>query len=364
MKNDLRSDAGQLLITGFHATEATRPLRALLRALQPGGVILFARNITGAEQTFGLLEECQKPVAQPLFRCVDLEGGTVDRLREAVAPAPAAAEVASTGQRKLFRKHGRIIGDQVRAFGFNLDFAPVLDLAFEASRQVMNTRVVSADPEATVAYAREFLRGLEEARVLGCGKHFPGLGRAALDSHFALPEVSASLKAMLAADLVPYRKLRREMAFVMVAHAAFPEITGRGLPASLSKKWMSEVLRKKVGFDGLIVTDDLDMGGVLAAGSVEEAAVATLRAGADMFLVCQNEESAQRAWEAVVREAERDRKFRKLVAERARRVRRCKEKPRALRKGFTKPNQRTAGKLQRTMEEFRAEVERHLAERL
>src|SRR5215471_3047799 len=206
---DLRSDCGQLLITGFHATETTGPLSVMLRALQPGGVILFARNIQNSQQTFDLLTQCEACVSTPLFRCVDLEGGTVDRLREVLAPAPSAAEVAASGNRKLFRRHGRVLGEAVRAFGFNVDFAPVLDLAFPASKKVMTTRTVSSAPEATITYAREFLRGLDDARVLGCGKHFPGLGRATLDSHFDLPEVQATLPEMARSDLLPYRELRR-----------------------------------------------------------------------------------------------------------------------------------------------------------
>ena len=167
---------GQLLIVGFDGTEMTPRLSSLLTRLQPAGVILFARNIKSAEQTWQLLRDCQKCVSTPLFTCVDLEGGSVDRFREVLGPAPSAADVFATGDRKLFRKHGEVIGENCRALGFNVDFAPVLDLAFEASRSVMSSRVVSGESDETAAYAREFLAGLRAAGVLGCGKHFPGLG--------------------------------------------------------------------------------------------------------------------------------------------------------------------------------------------
>ncbi|MGB6801917.1 MAG: glycoside hydrolase family 3 N-terminal domain-containing protein, partial [Candidatus Sulfotelmatobacter sp.] len=167
-------NVGQLLIMGVDGTEMTPRLSSLLARLQPAGVILFARNIKSAEQTWRLLRDCQKCVSTPLFTCVDLEGGNVDRFRDVLGPTPAAAEVFATGDRKLFRKHGQIIGENCRALGFNVDFAPVLDLGFEASRRVMSTRSVSADPRQTIAYAREFLAGLRAAGVLGCGKHFPG----------------------------------------------------------------------------------------------------------------------------------------------------------------------------------------------
>ena len=134
-------EVGQLLIVGFDGTKMTPRLSSLLTRLQPAGVILFARNIRAAEQTWRLLRDCQKCVSTPLFTCVDLEGGSVDRFRDVLGPAPSAADVFATGDRKLFRKHGHIIGENCRALGFNVDFAPVLDLAFEASRSVMSSRV-------------------------------------------------------------------------------------------------------------------------------------------------------------------------------------------------------------------------------
>src|SRR5580698_1200427 len=146
---------GQLLIIGFDGTEMSPRLASLLSRLQPAGVISFARNITGAAQTHRMLRECQKYVATPLFTCVDLEGGQVDRFRNLLGPAPSAADVFATGDRGLFRKHGRVIGEDCCALGFNVDFAPVLDLAFEASQTVMSSRAVSADPKKVVGYARE-----------------------------------------------------------------------------------------------------------------------------------------------------------------------------------------------------------------
>src|SRR5580704_9764773 len=178
----------------------TPRLASLLKRVQPAGVILFARNIKSAEQTSRLLRDCQKSVSMPLFTCVDLEGGSVDRFREVLGPTPAAAEVFATGNRKLFRKHGQIIGTNCRALGFNVDFAPVLDLAFESSAKVLGTRAVSADPHHTVRYAREFLAGLDAARVLGCGKHFPGLGEGTLDSHHELPVIAKPLRKLSAQE--------------------------------------------------------------------------------------------------------------------------------------------------------------------
>lgn len=152
-------------------------LRSLLTRLEPAGVILFARNITSGEQSHKLLKECRACVSTPLFTCVDMEGGKVDRFRNVIGPAPSAAEVFASGDPKLYRKHGTIIGESCRTLGFNTDFAPVVDLAFEASRNVMSSRAVSDDPKEAVSYAREFLAGLRSKGVLGAIKHFPGSAR-------------------------------------------------------------------------------------------------------------------------------------------------------------------------------------------
>ena len=295
-------------------------LASLLTKIQPAGVILFARNITGAEQTHTLLRECQKHVKTPLFTCVDLEGGRVDRFRNVIGSAPSAADVFATGDRSLFRKHGRVIGENCHALGFNLDFAPALDLAFEASRPVMSSRSVSADPKKVVKYARECLRGLGDAGVFGCGKHFPGLGEANLDTHHELPSVEKPFKKLWDQDLVPYRIMRSELPFVMISHAAFPAVTKDRTPASLSKKWITDVLCKKIGYRGLVCSDDLEMGGVLAAAPIEQATIGHIRAGGDLALICHQEDFILRAHEAMIREAERDRGFARRVQESARRV--------------------------------------------
>lgn len=328
---------GQLLVIGFDGTEVAGGLRALISNIRPGGVILFARNIVSAVQTHGLLHDCQRLSAVPLLTCVDLEGGKVDRLRSIVGPSPSAADVFATGDRKLFRRHGRIIGENCRALGFNVDLAPVLDLAFEASLQVMGTRVVSQNPRQVVAYAREFLCGLRKAKVLGGGKHFPGLGEGDLDSHRALPAIQKSLRKMWQEDLYPYRALRRELPIVVVSHAAYPLVTGdttassgKPEPASLSLKWISGVLRTRIGYRGLIVSDDLEMGGVQSAMSTPEAAVEHIRAGGDIALICQNEEYVVAAYESMVREAERDRRFARRVSESAKRILAFKRRNRQL----------------------------------
>jgi len=349
-------DIGQLLIIGFDGTEMNPALSSLLRRIQPAGVILFARNIVGAEQTWKLLRDCQAEVKTPLFTCVDLEGGKVDRFREAIGRAPAPADIFATGDRRLFRKHGRVIGENCRALGFNVDFAPALDLAFEASRTVMSSRAVSEDPKQVVVYAREFLRGLADAGVMGCGKHFPGLGEGKLDSHHELPVIEKPWKKLWAEDMMPYRTMRRELPFVMVSHAAYPAVTKVPTPASISRKWITDILRKKIGYRGLIASDDLEMGGVLSAVPIERATVEFVRAGGDLGLICHKEEFVTRSYEELVREAERDRKFARRVEESVRRVLAFKKKWRGMGRRAAEPSAEKVQKLSRQLWELSEQV--------
>ena len=347
---------GQLLIVGFEGTEMTPQVSSLLKRVQPAGVILFARNIQNPEQTWRLLHECQKCVATPLFTCVDLEGGAVDRFRDALGATPSAADVFATGDRALYRKHGEIIGANCRALGFNVDFAPVLDLAFEASRSVMGSRAVSADPRETIVYVREFLAGLGDAKVLGCGKHFPGLGEGSLDSHHELPVIEKSLKRLWTKDLFPYRTLRRQLPMVMVSHAAYPQVTRDRTPASLSKIWITDILRKRIGYRSLIVSDDLEMGGVLSAAPVGEASVEFVRAGGDLCLICHREDYILQAHEELITTAERDSKFARRVAEAARRVAAFKKKSAKTLRPAKAPSSVLLEKLTRRLWEFGEQV--------
>ena len=347
---------GQLLIFGFDGTEMSPPLASLLTRLQPAGVILFARNIVNAQQTHRLLKDCQSKVGQPLFTCVDLEGGKVDRFRNVTGPAPSAADVFSTGDRKLYRKHGQIVGKICRALGFNVDFAPVLDLAFKASRKVMSSRAVSTDPKAVVLYAREFLAGLESAGVMGAGKHFPGLGEGDLDSHHALPVIQKSFQDLWDADLVPYRTMRRELPMIMVNHANYPLVTRDRLPASLSKKWISEVLRRKIGYRELIVSDDLEMGGVLKAAPVDRAATEFIRAGGDLCLICHQLELAEQAFGTMQRESLRNSRFLRRVEESAKRVAAFKKKSAAMLRRTPAPTPEKISRLSTELWEFSEQI--------
>jgi beta-N-acetylhexosaminidase len=355
-RRDQSQALGQLLIIGFDGMEITSPLASLLTGLQPAGLILFARNIQNAEQICRLLRECQKCVEAPLFTCVDLEGGSVDRFRDALGATPSVADVFRTGDGKLFRKHGQVIGENCRALGFNVDFAPVLDLAFPAAHAVMGARAASRNPQQTIAYARQFLAGLQAANVLGCGKHFPGLGEGRLDSHHALPVIEKSLNRLWTEDLVPYRTLRQQLPFVMISHAAYPQVTGDKTPASLSKVWISDILRKRIRYRDLIVSDDLEMGGVLSAAPIGEAAVEFVRSGGDLCLISHREDYVLDAQERLIQAVERDRNFARRVAESERRVLAFKKKRAPLMRRGQAPSRAAVERLSRRLWEFGEQI--------
>jgi beta-N-acetylhexosaminidase len=285
-----------------------------------------------------------------------MEGGRVDRFRNVTGSAPSAADVFAGGDRELFRKHGKVIGESCRTLGFNTDFAPVVDLALEASKTVMSSRAVSADPKEVVVYAREFLAGLRSANVVGSAKHFPGLGEANLDTHHELPSVNKSWKKLWAEDLYPYRTMRRELPMILIGHANYFAVTHDQGPASLSRKWITDVLRRKIGYRGLIVSDDLEMGGVLKAAPIEQAAVEHIRAGGDLCLICHIEEYVTRSYETLVKTVESDRKFGRRVEESVARVLAFKKKSTALKRKSSPPGPEKLEKLSRQLWEFGEQV--------
>ncbi|MGA3080096.1 MAG: beta-N-acetylhexosaminidase [Terracidiphilus sp.] len=321
MKRNLRQAAGSLLVVGLGGTELTGLERAWLKLVRPAGVILFRRNIADARQTRALLAEATSLCAPKSFRCVDVEGGTVDRLRDALAPMPSAQAVAQaarrTGKHGLVREHGELIARGVKAFGLNTTLAPVLDLAEPDSAEVMGTRAAGSTAKEVIDYARDFLAGLEAQGVAGCGKHFPGLGGGTLDSHRETPEIRRGAGELWQKDLAPYRALRDNLPMIMVNHAAYPDTPGKNRPASVSPYWITTVLRKRIGYKGIVFSDDMEMGGILKFMPIEEAVVAAIRAGMDVLEICQSPELILRAYEALIAEGERSAAFARLLIGRA-----------------------------------------------
>jgi beta-N-acetylhexosaminidase len=298
----LRQVAGQVLIVGLEGTQLSALEATWLRLLRPGGVILFRRNIESAVQTHALLHSTQQAVESPMLRCIDVEGGSVDRLRDLIAPMPSPFAVTATNKQALFKKHGSLIGQEAHLLGFNTTFAPVLDLRTDASAGVMTTRVVSGDPAQVIRYATNFLEGLAQQDVLGCGKHFPGLGSGQVDSHHATPSIAKPLSLLWKEDLLPYRQLARQLPMVMISHASYSAAVPE--PASVSAYWITEVLVREIGYQGLIVSDDMEMGGILNYMGIADAAVRSLAAGMHVVEICRDPALVFAAYEALLHEAE------------------------------------------------------------
>ena len=326
MTASLRRAAGSLLVVGLGGTELTGLERAWLKLVRPAGIILFKRNIADARQTRALLHDAAELGAAHGLRCVDVEGGTVDRLRDALAPMPSAQAVAraafSSKRIQLAQEHGELVAQAVKAFGFNTTLAPVLDLGLPESVEVLGTRTVAVAAAGVVEYARAFLRGLAAYGVVGCGKHFPGLGGGTRDSHLETPAIRRSGRVIWWDDLEPYRALRDELPMVMVNHAAYPETPGKTRPASVSPYWIRTVLRGRIGYRGIVFSDDLEMGGILKFMPMEEAVVASVRAGMDLMEICHSPELILRAFEALIAESERSAAFRAMLIARAKRTER------------------------------------------
>jgi beta-N-acetylhexosaminidase len=325
-----------LLVVGLSGTELTGLERAWLKLVSPAGVILFRRNIADARQTRALLGEAASLSADNCLRCVDVEGGTVDRLRDALAPMPSAHAVALAASSpkfqkrnlahpaELIREQGELVAQAVKSFGFNTTLAPVLDLGLPASAKVMGTRSAAPTAAGVINYAREFLAGLAAHGVVGCGKHFPGLGGGTLDSHLETPVIRRGWPELWHEDLVPYLELRSELPMIMVNHAAYPDTPGKDRPASVSPYWITTVLRRRLGYRGIIFSDDMEMGGILKFLPMEEAAVAAIRAGTDLLEICHSPELILRAYEALIAEGERSALFRELLLKRARQTARLR----------------------------------------
>jgi len=323
---ELAEQAGQILIAGVESTALSGEERAWLDRIRPGGIILFRRNIDQATQVASLLREADRIGSTPLFRCIDLEGGLVDRLRDLIHPMPSAAAVFATGKRHLYRQHGLLIAREARALGFNTVFAPVLDLALPESAAVMRTRVVSAAPWRVIDYARCFLAGVKMEEILPCGKHFPGLGGGQVDSHQSMPVIHRQTRLMWRTDLAPWLAVAGSLPFAMVAHASYPWPGRDPATATVSRYWVTNVLRRQVRFKGIILSDDMEMGGILSQMSIEEAVVQALLAGIQMIEICRDPSLVMRAYDAIIREAESSRAFRDCVASAWRKIYRSKKK--------------------------------------
>lgn len=318
--------SGAVLMVGLPSTEMDRETREHLSSLRPGGVILFGRNLQAPEQTAKLISDAREFCLNPPLIALDQEGGRVSRLEPWIGATPTAIELTAAGPAAT-RRFGERTADALTALGFNVDFAPVVDICPAEATNGIGDRSFATDPDRVAELARAFLEGLQERGVAGCLKHFPGLGPTAVDSHETLPISTRTREELLAIDIKPFRALASSAAMVMVGHAHYPALEPEhDLPATLSRDIVTGLLHQQLGFEGLVVTDDLEMGAVAPLDVNGVAAVRAIEAGCELLLYCASPDRARQAQTALLNRARTDMLFADKLLGAAKKVRNCAQR--------------------------------------
>jgi len=308
---------GQFFFIGLPGPDLDDEARALIEEIKPGGIVIFGRNVVAPEQLRRLLDGIRELLPIPPLFGIDQEGGLVDRLRGILTPMPSARAIRQHGDLAGARTLGRVTGEALRMLGFNMNFAPTMEVMSEERDLLSNglySRSFGRSPGEVLGYTTVYMRGLQGSGCIGCLKHFPGIGAGEIDSHIEIPIVLLSHDDLIAKDLAPYIELfqRRDdrVRAVMVSHGGFPfvdirtGVTGGLLePASLSHAIVTKLLREELGFQHLAITDDLEMGAIAKHCAIEDAVVRAFEAGEDMLLICANPETIRRGYQGLLRAA-------------------------------------------------------------
>jgi beta-N-acetylhexosaminidase len=314
----IEQQIGQLFYIGLPGPELDHGTRALIEEIQPGGLIIFGRNVVSPEQLRKLVDDCRALLPIEPLVGIDQEGGLVDRLRRICTPMPAARSIRQHGDLAGARALGRISGEVLRMLGFNMNFAPVMSIMTDERDLLSNglySRSFGRSPGEVLGYTTVYLRGLQGTGCYGCLKHFPGIGAGEVDSHEEMPIVHLTHDDLIAQDLAPYIELfQREddrVRCVMVSHGGFPNIDIRHgvaggvlVPASLNYGIVTRLLRDELGYKHLVVTDDLEMGAIANHCEIEEGARRAFLAGQDMLLICSRPDIIRRGYHSLLKDAQ------------------------------------------------------------
>ncbi len=313
---ELDAACASLFAVGFDGLEPSAEVRRLL-ARGASGVVLFGRNVESAEQVATLSATLKRGAGRrPLLVSIDQEGGRVMRLRaeQGFTELPPMRAVGATGDERLAREVGALLGRELRAVGIDQDFAPVVDVDTNPGNPVIGDRSLSRDAATVARLGSALVRGIQSAGVAACAKHFPGHGDTSQDSHLDLPRLPHGLPRLRAVELPPFRAAAEAgVASVMTAHVVF-EALDRDRPATMSAPVL-RLLREECGFRGAVISDDLEMAAVAAHFPLEEAVPAAVAAGVDLILVCHRAEVQHRAIDALHRAVERGAVSRERLAE-------------------------------------------------
>ncbi len=326
LSSDVKAAAGRMLVAGFDGPTLPSFVRSALAESRLGGVILFARNVHTPDQVADLNETVYAACDGWLpFVSVDQEGGRVQRIKEPATRVPPMANVGTTGDADLAARIGEMMGDELEAMGFNLDFAPCADVFTNPENTVIGDRAFGTDPDTVAKMAGAYSVGLTTAGIIPCAKHFPGHGDTLLDSHFDLPRVEHDLNRLRAIEFKPFERLiAGRIPMIMTAHIVMPAIDTTH-PITLSNQGIAQLLRQKLHFGGVVVSDDLEMKAVADRYSIEEMMHLGVRAGVDLYLVCHTREKWEEAYEVLIKMAESSAHDRELIEIAAGRIRKLEK---------------------------------------
>jgi beta-N-acetylhexosaminidase len=284
---------GQLVMVGVDGYTNDKNSRELIEKYRVGGFVLLGHNVKDTEQMLQLinsLKETNSVNKIPLFLSIDEEGGRISRMPKDFVKLPTSKRIGEINDSSLSYQVGSILGEELRAFGLNMNFAPVLDINSNPQNPVIGDRAFGANPDLVTELGIQTMKGIKSQNVISVVKHFPGHGDTSVDSHIGLPIVNYDMKRLDSFELLPfYEAIKNQAHAVMIAHILLPKIDPDN-PASFSKVIITDILRQKMNFDGVVITDDLTMGAVVENYDIEEAAVESLKAGCDIILVCHDYE--------------------------------------------------------------------------
>src|SRR5213592_3645332 len=281
------SSLGQLILCGVPGKELDVASAELFRRVQPGGFILFGRNIESAPQLRKLIDDLRDLSSTEPIITIDQEGGRVSRLRLIGSEPPNAQQLRDKDDGDLIRRHGDITGRLLRVFGFNLDLCPVLDISFDDNADnSLRGRCYGKTVEQVVRNAGVFNDAMRKQGIASCGKHFPGYTCAKSDAHFELPRIDRTREELDQNELAVFRKFIDKVDSMMICHGWYPSLEAGKTPASLSRRIITDLLRNEFGFDGLVMTDDLDMGAILNGYQLEDTIRLAIAAGNDVAMIC------------------------------------------------------------------------------
>lgn len=302
----IEAKVGQMMMFGFSGTTVPDYIRTFIQECNLGGIIMFSRNIENAAQILELNSTLQRlaldsPFGVGLFISIDQEGGQVIRIKDGVSVSPAAMAIGALGSPDRAYQIGRVVGEELASLGFSINLAPCVDVNNNPHNPVIGVRSFGEDPELVAALGEAIIKGLQES-VLATAKHFPGHGDTAVDSHYGLPVVNHTRDRLDKVELCPFRRaIAGGVQGILSSHVVFPTIESiPGRPASLSHPVLTGLLRNELGYQGLVLTDCMEMQAVTNQFSMEEAAILAVEAGNDMVLVSHTQELQEKAFWAVV----------------------------------------------------------------